>query len=1492
MLKIIKKKNKLIINIILIIALFLSSFSPDFLFSYRNSSFFYNHVGKLLKIKAEVAQASSLKIQTGYYMGDGQKLSISGLGFKPDLVMIKSDFATIPVAFKINEMPDENVAYFSALADNRGSRMTLDDDGFTVNESEQIVLDINGFTVSQGANINVENIRYVWVAIAGSDCSETGVFCVGKYTGDASATKNIITGFQPDSVIVKRSATVAAHFATKYMNAGETLLFTNTVIDTTGNYISSLNANGFTVGATDNALGSSFYYIAFKESASFFKAGYYTGSGADNRSISGVGFRPDLVIVKAQTNQYSVMNLNESYGDSSSYVAVATANLADSIQLLESDGFQVGTSGTANTIDVRYHFLALTGASPPQASGTFKMVTGSYEGDGGYKRITGLDFTPDLIIIKADSNKHSVFRTSLMAGDSTAYLSSATANITGAIISITVDGFNLGNHDTVNQSGVQYHWQAFGGAYNPHTNSGSADFAIGAYYGNGIAGRSIARIPFQSDLVAIKRNGASLAVFKPSSITDGNALYFVNTTQGTGIITSLDTNGFTIGSSAVSNTAANINYWFSFKKNSSFTVASYTGTGLDNRDVTGLGFDPNLVWVKRTTNIQGVFRPDTLTGDNSHYFVNSLNVSGRIKSFITDGFRVGTQTEVNTLSGVYHYAAWKKTIFDPPVGLPSAPANFSISNINKTTLDLNWSAVSGATQYRIERAIDIEGEPGPYRRIAIVATNSFSDSGLGPNNSYWYRVRAENESGLGPYSSEEKIATLAQTLKIKTGYYVGNGETINITGLDFSPELVMIKSDTAATVTIFKTSVMPKANISFFSALADNASVNINAEGVRYIWTAIAGSDCSETGSFCLGCYAGDSNSTKSIVTGFTPDAVLIKRSTAVAAHFATKYMNAGQTLLFSNTAIDSTGNYISSLNADGFTAGATDNGIGGSFYYIAMKENASFFKAGYYTGDGLDNRNISDVGFRPNLVIIKAETNQHSVMNTNENNGDYSSYIGSATANLVDAVQLLNSSGFQIGTNAIVNSSGVKYHFLAFTGMSPPQSSGTFKMAVGSYTGNGLDKKITGVGFSPDLVIIKANNNQFGVFRTKLLPGDSTFYLGQGTANIPGAIMTIDSDGFSLGNHSTVNQIDIEYQWQAFGNAYNPYTNTGASDFAIGVYTGNGIAGRDISGLNFRPNFLSIKTNTAYPGVWRSSELVGDLSSFFGATAETANYIQAINDDGFKVGIASRSVNYAAYNFYWFAFKEGSNFDVGTYSGTGVADPPNDVVFDFKPDLVWVKRSAAVNGVFRPSTLLDDNTQYFFNVANAQNRIVSLLDNGFRLGNNQTETNTSGGTYRYVAWKIPTSGYTSNIQIRSQNYSDLVSNITFPKSPPGATVSNPYNNVDGVNNSQSFGGAGVAKPVVTLYNSGNNALKIWYNITSFTNNIIFNEYFTIKNKGGTCSDVDCVDQTVVFDTNTDTGATISPGSDNEKDLYLKVILGSFSDDLGTSTITILGESL
>src|SRR5688572_4283585 len=90
--------------------------------------------------------------------------------------------------------------------------------------------------------------------------------------------------------------------------------------------------------------------------------------------------------------------------------------------------------------------------------------------------------------------------------------------------------------------------------------------------------------------------------------------------------------------------------------------------------------------------------------------------------------------------------------------------------------------------------------------------------------------------------------------------------------------------------------------------------------------------------------------------------------------------------------------------------------------------------------------------------------------------------------------------------------------------------------MATGIYTGNGqATHAITGVGFTPDVVIIKGGLDEATMVRTSTMPSGHSKPLGRDEPLIPGTIQSLDADGFTLNTDRRVNLPITLYYWVAF---------------------------------------------------------------------------------------------------------------------------------------------------------------------------------------------------------------------------------------------------------------------------------------------------------------------------------------------------------------------
>jgi hypothetical protein len=308
-----------------------------------------------------------------------------------------------------------------------------------------------------------------------------------------------------------------------------------------------------------------------------------------------------------------------------------------------------------------------------------QMATGSYLGNGTDNRpITGLGFRPDVVIIKGNTNQDGVIRTSTMSGDASKDLASASSLTADWIQSLDPDGFTLGKNARVNSKGPNYYWTAF--------KAEPGWLTVGSYVGNGGA-LSITGVGFSPEYVMVLSAGGFNAVQRSSSMT--SAFMFIDDGGGTDRITSLDGNGFSVGSSKISNSKGVTHHYVAWNAGSArVSIGSYVGDGLDNRNIPGAGFRPDCV-VLLPTGKRSVHRPASLVGDSSLLFLNMPSFSNGIQALQPNGFQVGNDTRVNPRGTTVYWIAFA----NPPPdadgdGVPDASDNCPlVPNADQTDTD-------------------------------------------------------------------------------------------------------------------------------------------------------------------------------------------------------------------------------------------------------------------------------------------------------------------------------------------------------------------------------------------------------------------------------------------------------------------------------------------------------------------------------------------------------------------------------------------------------------------------------------------------------------------------------------------------------------------------------------------------------------------------------------------------------------------------------------
>lgn len=176
------------------------------------------------------------------------------------------------------------------------------------------------------------------------------------------------------------------------------------------------------------------------------------------------------------------------------------------------------------------------------------------------------------------------------------------------------------------------------------------------------------------DLRQLHGNLSGLGGHNPmqrSSATSGTTSYFFNgNQQGAHGITALNQDGFEVGGNANVNRNGTQYHYLAWKNTAgSIKVGSYLGnsTGgnpVDNRNITGIGFQPDWVLVRKDAGSASrpLHRSAAVVGDAALEFVGNDPLGDSIQELNADGFQVGTDTLVNSGNGcsgpcIYFYVA-------------------------------------------------------------------------------------------------------------------------------------------------------------------------------------------------------------------------------------------------------------------------------------------------------------------------------------------------------------------------------------------------------------------------------------------------------------------------------------------------------------------------------------------------------------------------------------------------------------------------------------------------------------------------------------------------------------------------------------------------------------------------------------------------------------------------------------------------------------------
>ena len=648
-----------------------------------------------------------------------------------------------------------------------------------------------------------------------------------------------------------------------------------------------------------------------------------------------------------------------------------------------------------------------------------------------------------------------------------------------------------------------------------------------------------------------------------------------------------------------------------------FNTVLYTGNG-STQSITGVGFQPDLVWVKRRSNTEDNAIFDSSRGVQKQITANKTNAestkTNALSSFDSDGFTTGANNALNTNAETY--VAW---CFKGNGGTTSSNTDGTITSTVQANNTLGFSIVT-----------------------------------------YTGNGSASQTVGHGLNSAPEIILAKPNIVSSWAVYTATTGTN-----------KILELNSTAAEQTISNYWGTSSPSATTFGVAPSNANNNSSGNSVfAYCFHSVAG--FSKIGSYTGTGAAGNAQN-----TGFEPAFVLIKRTDSSGAW--SLYDNKRNTtnprnlkLVPNSDAAENVAGTTYQLNffTNGFEflGGGSDlNASGGTFIYLAFAADpdttsptlADSFNTTTYTGNG-SSQSITGLGFKPNLVWIKQRngTNPHGLWDSVRGAGKLikSNTTEAQTGNAGDLLGSFDSDGFQVNRNYL------QYTAYDNTNYNP----GTYVAWAWKANGNlptintdGSNETIVSANANAGFSIVKCPNiaNDPGTFGhglssapemiiTKRIDGSGgwqTYHTSIGT----GSRLELNSSAATAGgvwNSTAPTSTVFSYDGLSAGEAFVAYCFHSVTGFSkIGSYTGTGAA-RSITGLGFAPNWVLLKETDGVDSweVFDTARGAGKVLYPNGSNAEytsASNQLSSFDSDGFSLGSAT-SVNENGKTYVYMAYK------------------------------------------------------------------------------------------------------------------------------------------------------------------------------------------------------------------------------------------------------------
>ena len=615
-----------------------------------------------------------------------------------------------------------------------------------------------------------------------------------------------------------------------------------------------------------------------------------------------------------------------------------------------------------------------------------------------------------------------------------------------------------------------------------------------------------------------------------------------------------------------------------------FSTYLYEGTGSTQTITNGIDLsgEGGLVWIKNRDGGDQHWLVDSErplnNGLSSNETSTYIGYNSRVTSLRGDGFRLGSQPEVNASNGD-DYASWTfrkaPKFFDVVTYTGDGTNNRTLShNLGCEVGFLAVKRYNGTGNWRnYHRSLGYDYE-GYFNHTDQFYSGSTAFGSQNATSTNFYVGSSNNDSGhqyvaylFAHNDGDGGFGDGSQDI-IKCGSYTGTGAANHFIDLGFEPQWVMIKCATLFQPWIIQDSMRSMTDTDYAwlyantseaeasGALAGGTSAarpkgfvtnltgtNMNASGEDYIYMAIRRGPLAvpeDATEVFAPVATGQTNNPQS---GFPTDLWWLKSRNGPELHVVMDRMRGtGKYLSSDSTAAEGT-NPSNYYRIDNMTGGFSNGGSYSQYIHWMWKRAPGYFDVAAYTGNGTAGRTVShNLGVAPEMMWVKSRSNAYSWI-------VYSSYVPNSSTNrlLLEGTSSADSNtniwwnstdpasdNFTLGNGLAVNGSGNDY--IAYLFASAPGVS-----KCGSYTGNGSSQTID-CGFTSGarFVLIKKSSaaGSWIVHDTErgIVSGNDPFLLLNSTQAEVSTIDPVDpnSSGFTVNNYGDWNNSGDTYIFYA----------------------------------------------------------------------------------------------------------------------------------------------------------------------------------------------------------------------------------------------------------------------------------------------------------------------------------------------------------------------